>query len=289
MKISYKKAIVIFLVLYILPAAVMGVFVNRRIQQRQLAIQLFLQNQVDIDRKTLTVSGTLRDVQPKLRRAILGSANAAEQKNIMAQIKDDRETFSKFWEQYRANYSAKNRPFLLNILAESQELNLVEEEAQTLDAIKLTADDYFASIFNHPLFQNGSNLGAEANLRFLDDMTDKRLNIYDQMNKLADIRYIFAQRVVFFVSGENAAQQGVFNTIFVGIILVSLMVALIQYFVLLRPVGDIMLFLSDLAQGKRGQRLYFSSPIKEIKQSEEIINNFVEAAEKHEEHNHIKT
>jgi len=41
--------------------------------------------------------------------------------------------------------------------------------------------------------------------------------------------------------------------------------------------------LRDTSHGKKGQRLYFSSPIKEIKESEEIINKFVSKAEKHEQ------
>lgn len=49
-----------------------------------------------------------------------------------------------------------------------------------------------------------------------------------------------------------------------------------------KPFQDVILFLRDMRAGKRGQRLYFGTPIREVKESEEIINDFVAKAEEHE-------
>lgn len=284
--LSYKKSIAIFFILYIVPIIVIGYFVTRRIQARQVITQLFLQNQIDVDRKILTQHGILRDVQPKLRQAIAPKATAAERGTLLGDIKDDQDNFRKFWQKYEANYSGGSRPFLKSILAETQELNLLEEEDAKVKTIQVQADAYFNKILSHPVFRGAGNLSAEENFELLYEVNEFRNTVFGTLNDLADIRYIFAQRTVFFISSENTAQQGTFNTIFIAIILSIFAVAIVEYFILLRPLGDIMLFLSDLSAGKRGQRLYFSSPISEIKKSEDIINDFVDKAEEHEKGDH---
>src|SRR3989338_2489106 len=109
------------------------------------------------------------------------------------------------------------------------------------------------------------------------------MEVYRFINQITDIRYVFAQRIIFYITGENSTQQGMFNTAFLGILFAVLTVGTVQYFIISRPLGDILMFLRDTSHGKKGQRLYFSSPIKEIKESEEIINKFVSKAEKHEQ------
>lgn len=139
---------------------------------------------------------------------------------------------------------------------------------------------YFADMKLHLGLSGGNSV--QNNFAFFDRLDEEEAAIFQWINELSDIRYIFAQWIVFSVSGENDRQQGFFNTIFMGLGGFILMVALLEHFYIHRPFGDIMSFLKDMSQGKRGQRLYFSSPSREIKESEEIINEFVSKSEAHE-------
>ena len=59
MKISYRFAVAILFVLYLLPILGIWILVETRIHERQVAPHVFLQNQIDVDRKILHVRATL--------------------------------------------------------------------------------------------------------------------------------------------------------------------------------------------------------------------------------------
>lgn len=154
---------------------------------------------------------------------------------------------------------------------------MVEEEDQVLNDLSDHSSKYFASVLSYyAQFKNGEinyNLLIESNGLVGDVLTD--------FNNLTDVRYIYQQRLILAMSGENDRQYGFFAVIFVMILSSIIILTILQVFFVYKPFGDIMMFLKDAKEGKRGQRLYFSSYIKEIKESEEIINSFVEAAEEH--------
>lgn len=281
MKISYRFTTILFFVLYLLPIIGVSYLVYQRIQQRQATLQFYLQNQVDVDRQIISERGDLRNVQPKIRNFLLTEHLSQEGKVKLAEVKDARDEFEKFWKKYENNYTASQRPFLQKLLDENQEHTLIDDEARVLTEIQRKGDVYFSRITAYPAL-NGVSTASQDDVRFLGDLDDIRNDVFASLNDLADIRYIFAQRVVFFVTGENDLQQGFFNTIFVGIFFITLILYMLETFFIHKPFKDIMLFLRDLGEGKRGQRLYFSSPVKEIKNTEEIINTFVDKAEQHE-------
>lgn len=286
MKIHYKTANWIFLFLYLLPIMAIGVFVQQRIQRSLITAQQFMQNQVDIDRKILTYRGYLRTVQPVIRSALLKEEEEVKSaKNFAAEKRQD---IDKFWKTYETSYMASERPFLRSILAESQELNLIEEEERVIKEIKRNLDNYFTALLSYSGLNSGSGLKIDDHIRFFDELDIKRDAVYDSMNQLTDLRYIFSQRIVFFITSQAGSQEAIFNAIFITLALMIIVIAVFQHFYIHRPLGDIMLFLKDTKAGQRRQRLYFSSPIKEIKESEEIINDIIETAEEHEEHEEHK-
>lgn len=254
-----------------------------RIQERQTILQFYLQNQIDVDRQILAQREPVREVNGRIRSLVLRNAALEERKNFLAEAKELQENIQKFWEAYETRYSAAQRPFLTSILAETQEARLEEEELQTVRSMRLRIDAYFGAIKISPFLNTAQPVDNYALETYLGGLIERRNDIYDSLNALADIRYIFAQRIVFYISGENDRQQGFFNSIFISLGGLILVVTLLEYFYIHRPFGDIMSFLKDMSQGKRGQRLYFSSPIREIKESEEIINEFVNKAESHEQ------
>lgn len=282
MKLSYRFTVFLFFFLAILPIAVFWYFVQIRLEQRQLTLQLFLQNQIDIDRKILSERAILRSVQPVLRSFLLNSGINHDGKRAAAEIKEAEDNLEKFWKKYEANYAAGERPFLLGVLKETQELNLIEEEAKIVLDIQRKMNEYFSVIAGRLNLPGLAVLSYAEHIKFLDELDGKREAIYDSLNELADVRYIFSQRMVFVVSGENDRQAGFFSLVFAIITFVVVITSIFEYFFIHKPVKDIMSFLRDLAQGKKGQRLYFSSPIREIKESEEIINAFVSEAEEHQ-------
>ncbi|MDO8600008.1 MAG: hypothetical protein Q7R73_00085 [bacterium] len=284
MKFSYKLSSAFFFSLYIIPVVVLGFLVQNRIQERQTTLQLYLQNQVDVDRQIVVHRGPLRDVHIPVRNYLLRGGSAEEAKRVLALAREEQQVQNTFWQKYESVYVAAERTFLREILEESQESNLISEEERVVREIRLAIDQYFVSLKSYPaLAGGGGNIqGHQDHMAFFEELDEGRNAIFEKINELMDIRYIFAQRVVFFVTGENDRQQGFFNTIFVGLGGFILIVTLLEYFYIHRPFGDIMSFLKDMNQGKRGQRLYFSSPIREIKESEEIINEFVNKAETHE-------
>lgn len=283
MSISYKHATLLFFLFYLLPIAVMGFFVRQRIQQQQVTLQLFLQNQIDIDRKILDQRATLRGIQPRVRSVLLNGGTTVEQKDVLNFVRGERDKMDKFWKQYESSYAAGERPVLQGVLRETQEMNLIDEEARVVSDIQIATDAYVAAVLAYPPLSGAAGFTTGDHARFLDSLDDKREVAYTHLNELADIRYIFGQRMVFLASGENAAAQGTFTAVFISLFLIVLVVSLLEYFFINRPLGDIILFLQDMREGKRGQRLYFSSPVREIKQSEHIINAFVSKAEAHEE------
>ncbi|MBU6414823.1 hypothetical protein KGQ34_01075 [Patescibacteria group bacterium] len=285
MKISYRSATILFFVFYLLPIVGMGYLVYQRIEQRQVALQLFLQNQVDVDRQIIVERERLRNIQPRIHSFLLKSGNADNDATaLIGSVKDDAEKIKKFWERYDADYSASNRPFLRNILKENQETNLIDEEQDVVSAIQKNANLYFDSIFSSSLFVKADL--AQASPRdiemFLSALDAKRDSIFASINQLADIRYIYSQRSVFFINGENDKQQGFFNAIFISLFFIIFILHLLESFFIHKPFKDIMFFLKDMSEGKRGQRLYFSSPIREVKKTEEVINEFVDKAEQYE-------
>lgn len=283
MRISYQKSVTLFFILYVIPVVGMWFLVQNRIEERQAATQLFLQNQLDVDRQILTQHGILRSIQPRLRSFILENNGSKEaEKLLISSIKADIDKFQKFWKKYADNFSGKNRPFLQSILKNTQELDLIEEETSVLDEIEKTTNAYLASMLSHLSLNNLSERDLEIHNKFLNNDDIKRDAVYDAINHLADVRYIYDQRVLFFISGENDRQYGFFGVIFVTLAAIMLLLAVLEYFFIHKPFKDIMLFLGDMRAGKRGQRLYFSSPIREIKESENIINEFVSQAEAHE-------
>ncbi|MBI2591775.1 MAG: hypothetical protein HYW34_03815 [Candidatus Brennerbacteria bacterium] len=277
MKFSYKIINWIFIFLYILPVAAIGFFLQQRVQQSLEAAQLFMQNQIDVDRKIITNRGYLRQVSPVIHQALL-KGEVQEIKNAETFAAEKRDELDKFWKFYENNYTAQNRPFLKNILTETQELNLIEEESHTVKEIQNLLDSYFVKIFSN----------NNDRINYFEELDDKREKIYDAFNNLADIRYIFAQRIIFNITSQVGAQEAMFNLIFALLILIIIIIAVFQHFYIHRPLGDIMLFLKDMKAGQRRQRLYFSTPVKEIKESEEIINDIIETAEEHESHEEHK-
>lgn len=282
MKLSYRLTVLLFFFLAILPIALFWYFVQVRLEQGQLTLQLFLQNQVDVDRKILAKRATLRSVQPALRSFLLNGGTDGDRKRVVAESKKTQDEQEKFWKKYEADYAALQRPFLLGILKETQELNLAEEEAKTISDIQRKMNEYFSVIDEHLNLPGLSGSSFLEHIKFLEELDRKREVVYDSINELADIRYIFSQRIVFMVSGENERQNGFFSLVFAVIAFAAIIISILEYFFIHKPVSDIMAFLRDLAGGKRGQRLYFSSPIREIKESEEIINEFVSEAEEHQ-------
>ena len=280
---SYRLTVFIFFFFAILPIAVFWYAVQIRLEQRQLTLQLFLQNQIDVDRKILNEMALLRSVSPQVRNFLLkGDNNSQSEKQIAVFLKDTQDELEKFWKKYESDYTASQRSFLLLVLKETQEMNLVEEEQKIAAGILRKIGEYFFDFSSHISSTGIENMPFSGHIEFLEEMDGKRENIYNSINELADIRYIYSQRMVFVVSGENDRQAGFFSLIFSIIAFVVIITSILEYFFIHKPVKDIMLFLRDLAQGKRGQRLYFSSPIREIKESEEIINAFVSEAEEHQ-------
>lgn len=277
MKIPFKIAVSAFFILYLIPVIGMWFLVQNRIQERQSALQRFLQNQVDIDRQIISERARLRTVNFSIRTHLLSAKNSP---SPFSTVKDEMEKFQRFWKRYASAYSSQNRIFLQSILEENQETNLVSEEAEIIQQIFKKSDIYFVYVSSYPPLQ--ATAAAADNITFLANLDERRNDLYGSLDQLADIRYIFGQRVVFSVSGENDRQGGFFTAIFVALAAFIFVISTMEYFYIHKPFKDIILFLKDISQGKKGQRLYFSSPIKEIKESEEIINQFVNKAEEHE-------
>lgn len=280
MKFSYKLSTVLFFVLYLAPLAAVGFLVQYRIQERQITLQRYLQNQVDVDRQIIAHRAPLRNIHAPIHSFFLRGGSAEEGRRLLEFLREEQEKQEIFWKRYENAYAVGYRPFLREILEESQELNLIEEEARAVLEIQRAIDRYFTDMSSHPGLDKGNSL--QNNELFFDRLDEEEAAIFQWINELADIRYIFAQRIVFSVGGENDRQTGFFNTIFTALSGILLIAMILEHFYIHRPFGDLMLFLKDMSQGKRGQRLYFSSPIREIKESEEIINEFVSKSEEHE-------
>ena len=283
----YRTIILIFAGLYLLPIAAVGFLVYNRIQQRQITLQLYLQNQLEVDRQILVTRDKLVAIQMEVRNFLLmGTHPLSESRrsSVVADVQNTADKLNVFWKKYKSQYLGVNRPFLINILKNTQEEDLLEKEAGAVNSVEKRTGEYISDILAHPDFA-GETLVTDAGARavFLSQLDEKRNTILDSLNELADVRYIFSQRIVFFISGENDRQQGFFNTAFVFLFAVTLIAVILEHFYIHKPFQDIISFLQDLYEGKRGQRLYFSSPVREIKQSEEIINEFVGQAEEHAE------
>src|SRR3989344_2763523 len=262
MKISLKNTNIIFFVSFIIPILIMGLFVSKRIGQQQISAQLFLQNQVDVERKIIGVREILRETQSKIRNTLLNSSNGQQLRDARFSISEDRRKLDEFWKKYNSSFLASERPFLLSILEKTKETNLIDEETEALNAILKAQDQYFQAIITR-LDQEIAlgNSGNQDRVRFLENVEQLRMEVYRFINQITDIRYVFAQRIIFYITGENSTQQGMFNTAFLGILFAVLTVGTVQYFIISRPLGDILMFLRDTSHGKKGQRLYFSSPI----------------------------
>lgn len=281
--LSYRITIIIFFALFLMPVFGLGFLVKYRIEEREIALQRLLQNQIDIDRQIITQRAILRSIYPRIHSYLFKLNVRASEPNFLASIKDDFEKTEKFFKRYENTYMGEQRPFLKSILQKTEEENLVSEEAEIVRTVFKRLDVYRSSILaDTPMVR--SRGAPEELASFLSMLNDKESDVYKSFDNLADLRYIFGQRIIFSISGENDRQQGFFTAIFTVIISLIFIFLVIQYFFIHKPFKDIMLFLKDLSQGKRGQRLYFSSLIKEIKESEEIINTFVGEAEEHEEH-----
>lgn len=285
MKLSFKLSTFLFFLLYLLPVMVLGYFTAYRIEQRQVVLQRFLQSQVDVDRQIISQRARFHSVNFKIRAYLL--AGKKGEPSPMPIVRDELGKFKDFWKRYEGTYSVKNRPFLQDILERNQEANLISEETEVVSGIHKKADAYITLAASYAPLKDPATAAAAVvvvtdHIPFIFSLDESRDDLYKSFDQLADIRYIFAQRVVFDVSGENERQYGFFVAIFVGLFAAVFVISVLEYFFIHKPFKDIMAFLRDMSQGKRGQRLYFSSPIKEIKESEEIINQFVSKAEEHE-------
>lgn len=269
-----------FAVVLILPLGLAIGIVQRRLEQRQSSLQLFLRNQLDIDRKIIDQRRLLGSVEPKLRGFLFGTDDFTNKKEFIAYIQEVQEKINDFWQRYRSNFIASKRPFLLNILEKNQELDLIEKEEFVVNELRRKSEGLLVTIRLY--VEPTTNDPPPNHASFLGGLDEQTSTILDKFDQLADLRYIFGQRVVFVISGENDRQYGFFNSLFVMLLAVSLLFIILQYFFIYHPLSDIMAFLKDLKDGKRGQRLYFSSPVREIKESEEIINTLVSEAEKTE-------
>lgn len=280
MKLSYRIVTLLFFIAYLIPIAILGILFEIRVEQRQNTLQVFLKNQADVDRQIIAQRNSLRETHTKARQLLLFGRGAHEA--TAAGILRDLEKIENFWKRYESSYTARERPFLQDILKETQESALIEEEAATVQKIQTASVEYRTYLNSYPPFKGGGGGALQDNIAFFDSLGIKRDAIYEQINNLVDLRYIFAQRIIFFASGESDRQQGLFGAIVIAVLVSIFALSIIEYFVIHKPFKDIMLFLKDLNQGKKGQRLYFSSIIKEVKESEEIINAYVGSAEEHE-------
>lgn len=282
MQTKYKNTIGFFLVLYLLPIAILWVFVTQRIETRQSTLQLFLQNQLDVDRQIVAERQRLREIQPQFRTALLKTVSRAEMTSLTEELRLDKDRIAKFWQRYETTYTGNQRPFLKEVLQETQETQLLEEEAEYVRRIIRDTDAYANVIESFVKAYSPETISAQEAGIFLEGLDVRRDAIIVNINNLTDVRYIFAQRAIFFASGENDRQAGLLTSVFVVLIATTFVITTMQFFLIHRPMGDIMAFLRDMKEGKRGQRLYFSSIVKEIKESEDIINEFVAKAEAHE-------
>ncbi len=283
MRNSYRTVIVSFFILYLIPIAVLWYFVNDRIEARAIALQLFLKNQIDIDRQILSLRDDLRQIQPNVRSVLLKKSARTIIGESIGIVKEYQAKNQKFWRKYESTYIGSQRSTLMRVLEETQEMNLAEEESETIRQIQKKIDIYITDILTR-LEEDRTDItySSDSQVEFLESLDAKRDEVYKELNELIDIRYIYAQRMVFSASGENERQSGFLTSIFVILLAAIFSVSLVEYFTIHRPFGDIMKFLQDLHEGKKGQRLYFSSFIREIKKSEEIINDVVAKAEESE-------
>lgn len=283
MRISYKLIISVFFFLYLLPIFAAGVLVYNRIQERQATLQLFLQNQVDVDRKILEQIAQLRQVSPAVREFLLKTEYTESSRKRLTALLDDAENgLRNFFKRYETQYAGEHRPLLQSVLIATQELNLLEEEKILIASLDRKVGEHFEFL---RVYLRASKLEVSSisqHAEFLERANEIQGTIYSSLNELADIRYIYGQRIVFFISGENDRQQGFFNTLFIFLVAFMVLSSVLEYFYIHKPFRDIMDFLKDSARGTHGERLYFSTPVKEIKESEEIINKVISVAEKHE-------
>ncbi len=284
MKLSFKQAQALFFVCLIVPVAGLWFLVANRIEERQIVLQRFLQNQIDIDRQIINQRQTLRTVHADIRSYLLAVVSGERKAPMRADVHDAIDSFEAFWKRYDTTYRAEHRPVLKEILAATQEARLVDEETETIRRLFRALAIYHAHINEYAPLDGGVRTEELGAFRFLEQSDELRADIFDELNHLADIRYIFAQRTVFALSGENERQYGFFTAVFTALSAFLLVLLVVQHFSIFKPFRDIMAFLRDMKDGKRGQRLYFSSMVREIKESEEIINEFVDKAEQHEKH-----
>lgn len=123
---SYKLITLFFFVLYLIPVAAVGILVQYRIQERQVTLQRYLQNQVDVDRQIIARRGSVREIHAPIHAFFLRGGSAEEGKQLLEVLREEQEKQDQFWKRYESVYSSEHRPFLLGILEESQEINLME-------------------------------------------------------------------------------------------------------------------------------------------------------------------
>lgn len=278
MRISFKNATYLILVIYILPLLVVGFFVSQRLEERQVLLTKFLQNQANVDKEIASTRTLLFRINNQVRGTALNNAAGKSTAVSLEAVKADIKKFQDFVTKYQERYSANSRPLLLEVLEDSQEMNLVEEETRILESLSSDSAKYFASALDYyTQFKIG-----EVNYNLLIESNGLVGDVLEDFNKLSEVRYIFEQRLILAMSGENERQYGFFMAIFVIMFASIIVLNIFQFFFIYKPFGDIMMFLKDAKEGKKGQRLYFSSRIKDIKESEEAINKFVGEAEEFE-------
>src|SRR3989338_4380524 len=104
MKLSYRFSVFIFFMAALLPIVAFWYAVQARLEQRQLTLQLFLQNQIDVDRKILSERVLLRSVSPAVRSFLLkGSENGKSEKQIAGFVKEAQDELEKFWKKYETD------------------------------------------------------------------------------------------------------------------------------------------------------------------------------------------
>lgn len=288
MKISYRAATFIFAFFYVGLVGGMGLLAVERIRVSEIALQRFLQEQVDVDRQIVSQRASLDNINRRIWSRILGASDTAGDISFLSAITQDIGRSQKFWQKYETHYAAEARPDLVSVLADSQELDLVEEERLAVREIQEVMKQYVEDVRGYYESLRGADARIENRAVFSSGLDGRMTTLNDRFDALADTRFIFAQRIIAVASATGESQRSAFTTTFVVLTALIFMFALLEYFFIHKPFQDVILFLRDMRFGKRGQRLYFGTPIREIKESEEIINEFVAKAEEHEREGKLK-
>lgn len=121
-------------------------------------MQRYLQNQVDVDRQIIAHRAPLRNIHAPIHSFFLRGSSAEEGRRLLEFLREEQKKQDVFWKRYENAYAAGHRPLLRGILEESQETNLIEEEARVVLEIQRAVDRYFTDMRSHPGLDKGNSL-----------------------------------------------------------------------------------------------------------------------------------